>query len=160
MFLEKSLITLKKATLRDIQAMQAMVKEEVQSGVILPRSDDEVATNIRSYVLAFKDNELIGYGALHIHSPSLAEIRSLIVSPKARGLGVGKKIVEFCKNEAKELGVKEILVLTYVAEFFKHLGFFEIAKEKIPDHKIWLDCVKCKLFPVCNEIALIHKVES
>jgi len=154
------LITLKKAKLSDIKAMQEMVKEEVQNGVILPRSDDEVATNIRSYVLAFKDNELIGYGALHIHSPSLAEIRSLIVSNRARGLGVGKEIVKFCKNEAKELGVKEILVLTYVADFFKKLGFYEIEKEKIPNHKIWLDCVKCKHFPVCNEIALIYEVKN
>ncbi len=160
MSLEKSLITLRKAKLSDIKAMQSLVVEEVQSGVILPRSDDEVATNIRSYVLVFKDNELIAYGALHIHSPTLAEIRSLIVSKKARGLGIGKKIVEFCKQEAKELEVKEILVLTYVADFFKKLGFYEIDKEQIPNHKIWLDCVKCKHFPVCNEIALIHKVEA
>jgi len=140
--------------------MQELVKEEVQSGVILPRSDDEVATNIRSYVLAFRGDTLVAYGALHIHSPVLAEIRSLIVSEDARGLGLGKKIVEFCKEEAKELGVKEILVLTYVADFFKKLGFYEIDKEKIPDHKIWLDCVKCKHFPVCNEIALLYKVKD
>ncbi len=51
---------------------------------------------------------IIGYGALHIHSTKLAEIRSLIVSKRARGLGGGKRIVEFCKQEAKELGVEEI----------------------------------------------------
>ena len=154
------MIKLKKAKLSDIPAMQELVEEEVKNGVILKRSDDEVATNIRSYILAFKDNKLVGYGALHIHSPTLAEIRSLIVSKDARGLGVGKKIVEFCKNEAKELGVKEILVLTYIADFFKKLGFFEIDKEKIPNHKIWLDCVKCIHFPVCNEIALIYEVKD
>jgi len=152
------LITLRKAKLSDIDAMQAMVKKEIEAGVILPRSDDEVATNIRSYVLAFKDEQLLGYAALHIHSKELSEIRSLIVSAEARGLGIGKKIVEFCKNEAKELGVKEILVLTYVAEFFKKLGFYEIEKASIPDHKIWADCIKCIHFPVCNEISLIYKV--
>jgi len=152
------LIKLKKAKLSDIDAMQALVKDEIQAGVILPRSDDEVATNIRSYVLAFRDNELLGYGALHIHSKTLSEIRSLIVTQNARGLGVGKQIVEFCKSEAKELGVEEILVLTYVAEFFEKLGFKEIDKNSIPDHKIWADCIKCKHFPVCNEISLIYKV--
>jgi len=152
------LITLRKAKLSDIDAMQAMVKKEIEAGVILPRSDDEVATNIRSYVLAFKDEQLLGYTALHIHSKELSEIRSLIVSAEARGLGIGKKIVEFCKNEAKELGVKEILVLTYVSEFFKKLGFYEIEKASIPDHKIWADCIKCIHFPVCNEISLIYKV--
>ena len=152
------MIKLRKAKLSDIPAMQSLVEQEVKEGVILKRSDDEVATNIRSYILAFKDSELLGYGALHIHSPTLSEIRSLIVAPNARGLGVGKKIVEYCKEEAKELGLKEILVLTYIAEFFKKLDFVEIDKEKIPEHKIWLDCVKCIHFPVCNEISLIHKI--
>jgi len=152
------LISLRKAKLSDIPAMQAMVIKEVQDGVILKRENDEVATNIRSYILAFKDEELVGYGALHIHSATLSEIRSLIVKEGARGLGVGKKIVQYCMQEAKELEVKEILVLTYIAEFFKKLGFKEIEKESIPEHKIWLDCVKCIHFPVCNEISLIYKI--
>jgi len=152
------LIKLRKATLLDIPAMQKLVAKEVADGIILKREDDEVATNIRSYVLAFLDEELVGYAALHIHSQELAEIRSLIVSPKVRGLGIGSKIVEFCKKEAKELGVKEILVLTYIADFFKKLGFKEIEKEKIPNHKIWQDCIKCLHFPNCNEISLIYKV--
>ena len=151
------MIELRKAKLSDISAMQELVKQEVADGIILKRSDDEVATNIRSYVLVFKESKLVGYGALHIHSPELSEIRSLIVAPEARGLGVGKKIVEYCKVEAKELGVKEILVLTYIADFFRKLDFEEIEKEKIPEHKIWLDCVKCVHFPVCNEISLIYK---
>ena len=152
------MIELRKATLYDIPAMQALVEDEVKSGVILRRSDDEVATNIRSYTLVLKEQELIGYAALHIHSPKLAEIRSLIVDESARGLGAGKRLVEFCKVEAKDLGVKEILVLTYIADFFKKLGFKEIAKDKIPDHKIWADCIKCIHFPVCNEISLLYRV--
>jgi len=152
------LIKLRKATLNDIKNMQELVEDEVKSGVILKRSDDEVATNIRSYILAFKNEKLVGYGALHIHSPILAEIRSLIVASEARGLGIGKMIVEYTIKEAQELGVKEILVLTYIADFFKKLGFKEIQKEDIPDHKIWLDCVKCIHFPVCNEVSLIYKL--
>ena len=152
------MIKLRKATLNDIKNMQELVEDEVKSGVILKRSDDEVATNIRSYILAFKNEKLVGYGALHIHSPILAEIRSLIVASEARGLGIGKMIVEYTIKEAQELGVKEILVLTYIADFFKKLGFKEIQKEDIPDHKIWLDCVKCIHFPVCNEASLIYKL--
>ena len=152
------MIKLRKATLKDIPKMQKLVAEEIKNGIILPRDDDEVATNIRSYILAVVDNEIIGYAALHIHSLKMAEIRSLIVSQKARGLGAGKKIVEFCKREAKELGVKEILVLTYIPEFFKKLGFKEINKEEIPEHKIWADCIKCIHFPICNEVSLIYEV--
>lgn len=152
------MIKLRKALLSDISQMQKLVANEVKNGVILPRSDDEIATNIRSYILAYLDEELVGYAALHIHSASLAEIRSLIVDEKARGLGVGKEIIQYCKAEAKSLGIKEILVLTYIADFFKKLDFVEIDKEKIPDHKIWADCIKCIHFPVCHEISLLYRV--
>jgi len=148
-----------KANLLDIANMQNLVKKYIEDGIILNRSDDEVATNIRSYILAKSGDEIIGYLALHIHSLKLAEIRSLIVSEKFRGQKVGSNLIKKALNEAKELGVKEILVLTYSPDFFKKLGFFEISKETIPEHKIWADCIKCIHFPICNEVALIYKDE-
>ena len=153
------MVKLVKATLTDIPNMQKMVAQEVKDGVILERNEDEVATNIRSYVLAKIGDELVGYSALHIHSARLAEIRSLIVSDKHRGKNIGKKIVEFTLEEARILGVtEEVLVLTYLPEFFKKMNFVEIAKETIPEHKIWTDCIKCIHFPVCNEISMVYKL--
>jgi len=152
-------IELVKAKLGDIPAMQALVADKVKDGTILARSEDEVATNIRSYVLAKEGERLVGYTALHIHSPRLAEIRSLIVDEAYRGRHVGKRMVKFALEEAKALGVSEdVLVLTYLPEFFLKLGFQEIDKEVIPEHKIWADCIKCIHFPVCNEVALVYKV--
>ncbi len=148
----------KKATLLDIASMQKLVKPEVESGIILARNDDEIATNIRSYILAFHKNELIGFGALHVHTTTLAEIRSLIVKDGYRGKEVGKNIVLNCLEEAKKLGIKKVLSLTYKQNFFQRLGFVEIPKESLPEHKIWADCIKCKHFPVCNEIALIKQI--
>ena len=153
------MIVLGKATLSDIPAMREMVASEIKEGVILDRSEDEVATNIRSYVLAKDGEKLVGYTALHIHSPRLAEIRSLIVDEAYRGQKIGQRLVKFALDEAKALGVKEdVLVLTYLPHFFEKLGFREINKEVIPEHKIWADCIKCIHFPVCNEVALVYKV--
>lgn len=153
------MIELVKAKLSDIPQMQALVVSEVKDGIILYRSEDEVATNIRSYVLAKDGEKLVGYTALHIHSRRLAEIRSLIVDVAYRGQKVGQRMVEFTLNEAKALEVEEdVLVLTYLPQFFLKLNFKEIAKEGIPEHKIWADCIKCIHFPVCNEVALIHKL--
>ena len=149
-----------KPTLRDIPAMQKLVADEVASGVILARSDDEIATNIRSYVLARDAGVLMGYAALHIHSPRLAEIRSLVVDPLFRGQSVGRKIVEFALEEARTLGLAEVLALTYVPDFFRRLDFVEMDKEQIPEHKIWADCIKCVHFPVCNEVSLIHTIDT
>jgi amino-acid N-acetyltransferase len=152
-------IELVKAKLSDIPAMQALVVSEVKDGIILNRTEDEVATNIRSYVLAKDGDKLVGYTALHIHSRRLAEIRSLIVDEAYRRQNVGQRMVQFTLDEAKNIGVEEdVLVLTYLPQFFLNLNFKEIDKEVIPEHKIWADCIKCIHFPICNEVALVYKL--
>ncbi len=151
-------INYKKATLSDIVSMQKLVFPEVESGVILARNDDEIATNVRSYTLAFDGLSLVGFSALHIHTSNLAETRSLIVKDGYRGLKIGKNLVEKGIEEARDLGLKKVLSLTYQQSFFEKLGFIEIPKESIPEHKIWADCIKCKHFPVCNEVSLIKNL--
>jgi len=148
-------ITYRKASLLDIPEMQNLVEPEIQSGVILYRSDDEIATNIRSYTLAMDGDRLVGFCALHIHSPNLAEVRSMIIDSSYRGQNVGSTLVAKVCDEGNKLGLREVLALTYQRTFFERLGFVEIPKETIPEHKIWADCIKCKHFPICNEVSLI-----
>ena len=144
-----------KPTVADITKMQDIVKEEVQSGKILLRTEDEMATTIRSYTVVEVDGKMAGFTATHIHSPRLAEVRSLVVSKDFRGLKLGKKLVEACIKEAKEYGIQQLLSLTYEQGFFESCGFRVISKEEIPEHKIWADCIRCKHFPICDEIAMV-----
>ncbi len=148
-------IEYKKATLLDVKKMQELVLPEIVNGIILERSNDEVATNIRSYTLAYLDDELVGFAALHIHTVGLAEIRSLIIKEEHRGKKIGENLILKILQEAKSLDVPRVLSLTYKQSFFERLGFIEIPKESLPEHKIWADCIKCKHFPVCNEVSLI-----
>jgi len=153
------LIKFVKPTLLDIQNMQELIADEVKKDVILNRSDNEIATNIRSYTLIKKNNELIGFSALHIHTIQMAEIRSLIITDKYQGFGFGKKLILENIIEAKKLNLKEILVLTYKKEFFEKLNFKKIDKNFIPEIKIWTDCENCKYNHLtCDEIALIKKI--
>lgn len=151
-------LVVQKPSLFDIPAMQQLVEPEVKSGIILSRSDNEIANAIRSYFIAMDNSKIVGFTALHIHTYELAEVRSLIVESTYRGKGVGKALVLGAIEEAKKLGIKEVLSLTYEPEFFRKLGFVEIPKESIPEHKIWADCIRCKHFPICNEISLIKKL--
>jgi len=144
-----------KPTLREIFDIQTVLEPYVKEGIILKRDEDEIATNIRSYILVYIGKKPVAVAALHIFSPFLGEIRSLGVDEEYQGRGIGRFVVDQLIKEAKELGLKEVLVLTYKKEFFEKLGFVEIQKEAIPDKKIWADCIKCKFFPNCNEIALI-----
>lgn len=151
-------IELKKASLSNIEMMQKLVVPEVESGIILARSEDEIATNIRSYTLAYFEGEIVGFCALHIHTAALAEVRSLIVKESLRGQKIGEQLVNRCIEEASALGLQRVLTLTYRQGFFERLGFVEIPKESLPEHKIWADCIKCKHFPICNEISLIKHI--
>ena len=149
------MLQIKKPTLSDILDIKTILEPYVKEGIILNRDDDEIATNIRSYQIVYDNKKPIAVGALHIYSPFLGEIRSLAVSKEYQQKGVGKMLVNSLLTEAKELNLKEVLVLTYKKEFFEKLGFNEIEKEAIPEKKIWADCIKCKFFPNCNETALI-----
>jgi len=99
-----------KAKLTDIPKMQDLIHPEVESGIILERSNDEVATNIRSYTLAYIGDELIGFTALHIHTIELAEIRSLIIKDGFRGQKIGESLVNEAIKEGKSLGLKRVLM--------------------------------------------------
>lgn len=147
-----------KPTVIDIPKMQDLVRKEVEKGIILLRTEDEMATTIRSYIIVKVDGVMAGFTATHIHSSRMAEVRSLIVNENFRGLGLGKKLVEKCVEEAKFYGLKQVLSLTYEKEFFENCGFKEISKEEIPEQKIWADCIRCKLFPICNEIAMVKDI--
>jgi amino-acid N-acetyltransferase len=117
-----------------------------------------MATTIRSYTVVYDKNELVGFVALHIHSITLAEIRSLVVKDSYRGQGIGKKLIQSCINEGKDIQLEELLVLTYKQSLFEKFGFNVIEKASIPDTKIWADCIKCKHFPICDEISLTLKI--
>ncbi|TLD97249.1 N-acetyltransferase [Helicobacter jaachi] len=149
-----------KPTLADIEQMRAIVSIEVKNGVILERSEDEMANAIRSYHLArYKQSgEIAGFCALYVYSKDLAEVRSLVVKKEFRGFGLGSKLVQSACEEGRHLGLKEILVLTYEANLFQRLGFVIIEKSLLPNQKIWADCIKCKHFPICDEVALINKL--
>ena len=147
-----------KPKLSHVEEMEKVVYPEVESGVILERSSDEVATNIRSYTLVYVGTELVGFAALHIHTIELAEVRSLIIKDGFRGKKIGEKLVNYILQEGVELGIKRVLSLTYKQSFFERLGFVEIPKESLPQHKIWADCIKCKHFPICNEVSLIKEL--
>lgn len=147
-----------KPTVVNIADMQNLVLADVNNGNILERSSAEMATTIRSYTVVYHNNILVGFVALHIHTTELAEIRSLVVHEDYRGQGIGSELILKATAEAKNLDIQKILVLTYQQKLFEKYDFLVIEKESIPENKIWVDCVKCKHFPICDEIALIKEI--
>src|SRR5262249_50226858 len=83
----------------------------------------------------------------------------LAVAEDAHGGGVGRRLVEACWESARGLEIATVFTLTYVAEFFEKCGYHRIDKADLP-HKIWNECVRCPLFPSCNEVAPIRSLPA
>lgn len=146
-----------KAHIEDIKQIQKLINYFAKYDLMLPRSLNELYENLRDFWVFKEKNKVVGCCALHISWEDLAEIKSLAVEKNRQNNGIGKKLVEGCIREAKELGAKSIFVLTYKPDYFKKFGFKRIKHADLP-HKIWLECINCCKFPNCREIALIKKL--
>lgn len=148
---------IRKATIGDIKQIQALVNSFAKKDLMLPRALNELYENLRDFWV-FEDNrKIIGCAALHVCWDDLAEIKSVAVARNKQGKGIGKKLVEVCMDEAKELGAKQVFMLTYNPEYFKRFGFKRIKHSSLP-HKIWAECINCPKFPNCQETALVRQL--
>lgn len=145
---------IRKAKLADVKAIQTLVNQYADTGQMLPRSLNELYENLRDFHIYEEQGSLIGVCALHLSWDGLAEIRSLAVQQDRVMTGIGASLVAKCLDEAVELEVQRVFVLTYKDAFFRKCGFKDVDKKELP-HKIWTDCLNCVKFPNCDESALI-----
>lgn len=141
------------AKIKDARVIHQLLLTYAKDGQLLGRSLANIYEAIRDFYICEEDGEVLGVGALSICWEDLAEVRSLAVAPGQQGKGIGRKIVESCLDEAREMGLKRVFALTYQPQFFKNLGFVDIEKSELPQ-KIWRDCLNCIKFPDCDELAL------
>jgi amino-acid N-acetyltransferase len=143
------------ATLPDVEAIDAIIQPYAQKNILLSRPIAELCENVRDFVVAENDGEIIGCGALHLYGMHLAEIRSIAVTESAKGLGAGRMLVEALMQEAERHHVTCVCLFTRIPEFFAHMGFRLATREALPD-KIYKDCVHCPFLYACDEIAMFR----
>ena len=149
----------RKAKPSDAEAIYSLVSSYAQKGLLLPRSVGSIYEHIRDFWVYEEEDDILGCCALQIVWEDLAEIRSLAVREDRKGEGIGRKLVEACIEEARELGIRKIFSLTYATDFFKSLCFSVVDKNILP-HKVWGDCVNCVKFPNCDEVAVMLELSK
>jgi amino-acid N-acetyltransferase len=143
-----------------MRIIQEMLNHYASQGKLLPRSLSELYTHLRD-TFVWVDEEtgqIVGCCSLHIVWEDLAEVRSLAVREDQQKRGIGRLLVEACLQEAEQLEIRRVFVLTYEIAFFEHMGFSQVDKNIFPQ-KIWADCLRCPKFPKCDETALLLELK-
>lgn len=119
---------LRPARTSDIVAIQAMRAPLVDSNVLLQHQLVALYERVQEFVVAeTRDGRVLAAGALHVMWGDLAEVRSLVVDQDARGMGLGKAIVEALVERAFTLGITRVFCLTFEVDFFGRCGFETIS---------------------------------
>lgn len=145
----------RKPTVTEVEGIKALIDDAVRQGHVLPRELHELFENVRDfYVYVSATGEIVGCVALHIDTIELAEVRSLVVRDDLRGRGIGEKLVDAVLKEAQDLDIARVYALTRVVPFFTKSGFHVVDKGELP-YKVFKDCLRCRLFPGCDEVAVV-----
>lgn len=150
---------LRKAMIRDIKEIHALLQIYSKKGELLARPLSELYDHLRDFWV-FQDEEtgrIEGCCALQFCWDDLAEIRSLAVAEDYTGRGIGTLLVDRSIQEALVFKIPRLFTLTYRPSFFKRFDFNTIDKAELPI-KIWSDCIMCVNFPECDETAMIKKL--
>lgn len=147
----------RKAGIKDVKEIQKIINFFAKKDLMLARSLNELYENLRDFWVVAEKKKVLGCCALHVSWDDLVEIKSLAVSPEYHEKGLGRKLVNVCLNEAKQLQAKKVFVLTYKPEYFRRFGFRRVEHAKLP-HKIWAECINCSKFPDCQETAMLKLI--
>lgn len=147
--------TIRPGQVEDVPAICELINYYAERGKMLHRSLENVYRTLRGFRVA--DNpqgQIVGCIAVDIFWADLGEIKSLAVDAQYRRQGIGAKLTDAGIEDAKNLGIKKLFVLTYETEFFTRRGFKEIDRSTLPE-KVWGECVTCPKVDACDEVAMM-----
>jgi amino-acid N-acetyltransferase len=145
----------RKARLQDATNIYELVNSLSHDGTLLRRVFAEICENVRDFTVAESDSGVfLGCGALHLYGPHLAEVRSIVVRPEAKGQGVGAHLLNALLDEAEEHGVGCVCLFTRIPDFFFRYGFRSVEDRAALPDKIFKDCQSCPRLYRCDEVAM------
>ena len=119
----------------DIRQIIQLTKKSMQSEELVRRTRTDMEKQIGDYFIYEIDRNVVGCIALHAY-PDVhkGELAFLYVSPSHENQGIGRKLIQFVENRARELNMTELLVLSTQSftYFQSKVGFAEGSPDDLP----------------------------
>jgi amino-acid N-acetyltransferase len=117
---------------KDIRHILMLTKNSVASDELVKRPRSAIEKSLNDYYIFEIDKNPVACVALHTYpEQKKGELAFLYVSPTHENQGIGRKLIQFVENKARELELNELLTLsTQAFTYFQSKGGFS---EGTPD---------------------------
>lgn len=150
----RSDVVLREATAADVDAIHSLIAEHVAEGHLLPRTRDDITAHAARFVVATDGDRIVGCADTAPLSPSVGELRSLVIGEEARGLGLGRTLLARLAERATASGFSTLCAFTSAPGFFIQSGFSIVPHTWLPE-KIATDCRSCSRFRACGQYGVM-----
>ena len=120
---------------KDVRAIQLLTKQAVEAEELVKRTKATIEKSLGDYFIFEIDKNPVACVALHVYpAENQGELASLYVSASHENQGIGRKLIQFVENRARELDLRELLVLSTQAftYFQSKAGFAEGTPDDLP----------------------------
>jgi amino-acid N-acetyltransferase len=117
---------IRRALKKDVRAIQLLTKAAVESAELMKRTRPMIEKNLADYFIFEIDKNPVACVALHVYpEQKKGELACLYVNPLHENRGIGRKLIQFIENKAKEMNLDELLTLsTQAFTYFQSKGGF------------------------------------
>ena len=117
----------------DVPAVLALMTPFIQSGKLLPRTESDLASSLKDFVVYEIDGGVRACASLHKYDDGQFEIAAVAVDEAFGHMGIGPDLVESLIKSAKEQGASSIFIMTtQAADWFEKIGFKEDSIDSLP----------------------------
>jgi amino-acid N-acetyltransferase len=127
--------TVRRAAASDAARIASLIEQHVASGTLLPRAPEFIAERAIDYLVATLEGRVVGCVHLEEYSPSLAEVRSIVVDAPNQGRGIGAALVNAVERLARTREYRTLFAVSNNDAFFRSRGYLpreipELSRER------------------------------
>ncbi|MDY7028604.1 MAG: amino-acid N-acetyltransferase [Spirochaetota bacterium] len=120
----------------DVSEVLRIMEPYITQGILLPRDTHSLEELYQDFFVYDIDGRVHGCAALHAYPDGMGEIAAVAVDRLFSKMGIGKRLVLYVLEQARERGFRRVFALTtQTADWFERLGFRNGGLEDISEQK-------------------------